>query len=566
MAPKRTANGPPSLRQRKRTRSTVGQLGATTAADDTARLIASHHLAEHAGGGATYLAIKQQKSTVVPLKHLCIEQAALAIYEVVRLSSSSDVGKKKSSNAVGWDPQRDTTTRAPVIAIQHAVSHLPEETANRLLAQVLFLSYQALQVPNDPGVSVLSLAAIFFSDRISRLSFASLAVPSVLLNRIHLCTALVDLDLSHSPTLRDVSLSKVLAQLALLSRINLKACTKVGDESIKALSRASGRNLRSANLSFTAVGTRGLSALVTECPSLEVLKLEAVGNLNEKNVNAIVEAAMSNASATAFPLSRLQCLKLKNTLVTDAALGRLLALCAPTLARLDLSYTQCKSLDLVSAALESLPEWHLTKICLSGLPLTPATLETFFRIVAERPVEQRERFKVLKLGSIPASSTRAPGLTDDVFKRLMPSLESLTGLESLSLFGNIYLARSGQPMTSIISRFGKQCRVLNLTSIPIESWMLEGLAYPDSNGESEEGFASNLETLVLDSTRIDDEAAQYLSHCKKLKGLHVAETRITPKFLDVILESCPDLSTLNLTSCRGVPVTQRRTYFDTIDA
>jgi len=36
----------------------------------------------------------------------------------------------------------------------------------------------------------------------------------------------------------------------------------------------------------------------------------------------------------------------------------------------------------------------------------------------------------------------------------------------------------------------------------------------------------------------------------------------TATFLATMLRSCPDLSVLNLTSCRGVPVTQRRTFFD----
>lgn len=34
------------------------------------------------------------------------------------------------------------------------------------------------------------------------------------------------------------------------------------------------------------------------------------------------------------------------------------------------------------------------------------------------------------------------------------------------------------------------------------------------------------------------------------------------RFLATIMESCPLLSSVNLTSCRGVPVTQRRTWFE----
>ena len=275
MPPKRSASSS-SSKPSKRIRSAFyGQIGASTAADDTARLIASHHLAEHAGGGATYLATRREKQGVESLKEFSLQTAAQGIYEMIRLKEK-DV--KLPVNSVGWDLNRDTTDQSEIIAIKQFVERLPEETANRLLSLVLYLSYQALQTPNDPGVSVLSIASIFFS-RISRLSLSSLSAPTILLNRIPQCTALVDLNLSHSASLRDGVLSKILAQLPILEKINLTACTKVGDESVKAIAQASAATLKSVNLSYTAVGSKGLASLISRCASLEVLKLQAVGNL-----------------------------------------------------------------------------------------------------------------------------------------------------------------------------------------------------------------------------------------------------------------------------------------------
>jgi len=191
------------------------------------------------------------------------------------------------ANSVGWDPNRDTTDQNQgIIAIKQFVERLPEETANRLLSLVLYLSYQALQLPNDPGVSVLSIASIFFH-RISRLSLSSLSAPTVLLNRIPQCTELVDLNLSHSAALRDGVLSKILARLPFLEKINLTACTKVGDESVKAIALASAQSLKSVNLSYTAVGSKGLASLISRCASLEVLKLQAVGNLVRCSVTVL---------------------------------------------------------------------------------------------------------------------------------------------------------------------------------------------------------------------------------------------------------------------------------------
>lgn len=135
-----------------------------------------------------------------------------------------------------------------------------------------------------------------------------------------------------------------------------------------------------------------------------------------------------------FPLSNLRTLKLRATDVTEAALGRLLALCALSLRHLDISYTAVKSLDIISTALHTAPAWKLEKLVASGLPLTPATLKSFFRPLSERPEEQRNRFQTLKLGAIPSTSTKAPGLTDTVLAMLMPYLELLGGLEHVSFY------------------------------------------------------------------------------------------------------------------------------------
>lgn len=160
-----------------------------------------------------------------------------------------------------------------------------------------------------------------------------------------------------------------------------------------------------------------------------------------------------------IPLSNLKTLKLKNTLCTDAALGRLLTLCSTTLTRLDVSYTQLKSLDIISSALHTLPEWRLEKLVASGLPLTPPSLESFFRPLSERPDDERNRFKILKLGSIPSTSTKAPGLTDAVLKKLLPYWETFEGLEKVSLYGNIYLAKTSEPMYSFLANIGSKLSV-----------------------------------------------------------------------------------------------------------
>lgn len=160
-----------------------------------------------------------------------------------------------------------------------------------------------------------------------------------------------------------------------------------------------------------------------------------------------------------FPLSRLHTLKLRSTDITDSSLGRLLTLCGLTLSHLDVSFSSLKSLDFISSALHALPEWKLEKLVASGLPLSPTTLERFFAPLAARPDAERRLFKVLKLGSIPASSTKAPGLTDAVLAKILPYLEKLDGLESVGLHANWGLGKTVQPLSRFIEVVGRRCLV-----------------------------------------------------------------------------------------------------------
>ena len=80
-------------------------------------------------------------------------------------------------------------------------------------------------------------------------------------------------------TLGDQPLAKVLPALTLLEKINLRGCTKVGDASVIALSKATESRLKVANLSLTAVTIKGLISLLARCSALEVLKLANISGL-----------------------------------------------------------------------------------------------------------------------------------------------------------------------------------------------------------------------------------------------------------------------------------------------
>lgn len=133
--------------------------------------------------------------------------------------------------------------------------------------------------PSDPGVSVMSIAMLFFHPNATRLSLSGMAAPMLLVSRIPHCTGLTELDLSGHVALRDPMLAKVVAQLPTLEVVNLKGCTKIGDQTLVALSKASEDRLRVVNLSLTAVTIKGLTSLLARCKNLEVLKLANVQGL-----------------------------------------------------------------------------------------------------------------------------------------------------------------------------------------------------------------------------------------------------------------------------------------------
>ncbi|GAA6056883.1 hypothetical protein JCM3770_005127 [Rhodotorula araucariae] len=571
MPPKRsitTTGGDSNTRSRpsKRYRRAL-DIGAATTSDLSSRHQQAQLLAEHAGGGASYLSTRSQRVGVRSLKETALLVAGSGLYEMVRMRVRDGGGAPSN---VGWDPDRDPARADETRHLREFLQTLPVELANRLLRLVLDQTTQAgFDAPaSDPGVSVLAVAALFFHPNLTALSLSGMNAPAILVARIPQCSALADLDLRSHASLSDKNLAKVLAQLPTLERINLKGCTKVGDAAMVALSKASEDRLKVANLSLTAVSIKGLTSLLARCKNLEVLKLANVQALTEKNVSKLVTDATEAALGWRHvPLSRLRTLKVRSTDMSDASIGRILSLCASSLERLDVSYSGLKTLDFVSSALHTLPEWRLEKLAASGLPLSPASLEGFFGPLSTRPPEERRRFRILKLGSIPASSTKAPGLTDAVLSRLMPFLETLDGLESVSLFQNWGLGKTHQPLSRFIEVVGRKClkpQHLDLT-LPVESHHLEALL-PPLEGDDPDAVAAyeppRLRSLVLDSSRITDAAAGSVAACTELRALHVAETRISTKFLATVLSACPHLSNLNLTSCRGIPVTQRRMFFE----
>lgn len=227
-------------------------------------------------------------------------------------------------------------------------------------------------------------------------------------------------------------------------------------------------------------------------------------------------------------------MKLRSTDITDSSLGRLLALCSLSLTSLDISYTNVKSLDILSSALYSrTTPWRFIKLVASGLPLSPGTLVKFLKPLSELLDSEKNQFHTLKLGSITASSTKySEGLTDQYLTEILPYLEKLEGLKHISFYQNFNLGKSIQPLSRFMEIVGRRCISLDL-SLPLSDWHLDGL-FPFSledmlGGEIIEEVAPKLEILILNGSRITDVSASAISQCKNLRSLYVAETKISSK-------------------------------------
>lgn len=283
MPPKRslstTGGSSRSSRPSKRYRALgIGAPSADDAAASSPRLAQAQALAERAGGGASYLAVRPVRQGVKSLKETSLRVAAKGLYESVRMPPHQK--QATPSHNVGWDPDRDPERSEEAQHLRTFIRTLPVEIANRLLRLVLDLTTgTSFDDPADPGVAVLSLAMLFFHPNTTRLSLSGMAAPTLLVSRIPQCTALAELDLSGHVALRDPILAKVVAQLPTLEVINLKGCTKIGDQTLVALSKASEDRLRVVNLSLTAVSIKGLTSLLARCKDLEVLKLANVQGL-----------------------------------------------------------------------------------------------------------------------------------------------------------------------------------------------------------------------------------------------------------------------------------------------
>ncbi|KZT06901.1 uncharacterized protein LAESUDRAFT_652672 [Laetiporus sulphureus 93-53] len=478
-------------------------------------------LAQASAPTATALSIRSLPSPGVPsLANLCIRVFAGNL-------------AKLHSNATVWEDVRAWLKALPDYLVARVFAGL-KATCPTILSNGLIVAYflRGTSIALDrslPGANRHTIAAIRESPDSSSLQ---------------------ELEISDFDKEPDSLFASVVAKLPHLRMLVLRGCAKVGEKTTQAISKSCPQ-LAVLNLNYTSVTPASLAPVLLSCHGLEVLKVAGISSWTDASFAKLWSALSTHEGLC---LTNIRTLKLRQTSLGEAALGPFLSIC-PNLQRVDLSFT------LVRYPSQLLAGKPLEKLSLTSTKVTSnelvATLPLFPKLIT---------LNIAALGggqgsSAAISNTSAMNMTDQTLRDITNVLAGFTHIERVNLVGNSKLGITGRRDSAIaefVRRVGRRCKMLNLASIPsLRSSDLEGLV-PDTVAEG----PSALRVLILNNTVVDDEAAPFISSCPDLETLSVGGTRFTSAGLFPIIDACMKLQKLDLTSCRGVKVGERRRFFE----
>ncbi|KAF4605393.1 hypothetical protein EYR40_004177 [Pleurotus pulmonarius] len=360
-----------------------------------------------------------------------------------------------------------------------------------------------------------------------------------------------DLELSGFETFPDSLFASVVSSLPGLRSLVLRGCHKVGTATMQATAKNC-TELRLVNVNYTSVTPLSLVPLIQVCGQhLEVLKVAGISNWTD---TAFAKLLAGLDADTQLP--SLHTLKLRGTSLTDMSLNPIISMC-PSLRRLDISFTLVKHPAILSDP-ETAPP--LEKLSLTSTPI--------FGTILIATIRCHPHLKTLSIGALGGgqATNAAMGnssgltLTDSILRVLADNLSGCALLDNVNLVGNAKLGTTGKferALELFVRRVGRRCKKLNLSGVvSLRSSDLAGLM-PEDDEEP-----SSLEVLNLNNTAVDDQAAIFISTCPYLHTLEVQGTKFTSDGLFTIIDACTRLSRLDLTSCRGVRVRDRRRFFE----
>ncbi|KAF9229497.1 RNI-like protein [Gyrodon lividus] len=366
--------------------------------------------------------------------------------------------------------------------------------------------------------------------------------------------ALRELHLTGFDKFADTVFASLVHSLPGLRILVLRGCSKVGAKTAEAMGDACPL-LTTINLNYTSVSPVSLVKVLTSCIDLEVLKVAGIPNWTDASFAKLLAGL---AREPDLALRNMRNIKFRQLGLSETSIYPFISRC-PNLKRLDISFTRVHRIpSSTTAFVPSLEKLSLTSTMISCTDVVSLT--------AALPKLQMLYLGALGGGQGSSASMgniniSAMTMTDETLKALTDIIENFDDLEKVSLVGNTKLgltSRGHGALSNFICRVGRKCKHLNLSGIPyLRSQDLSGLM-----SETMDEGPPRVEELILNHTGIDDEAAPFLSCCSSLVTLEVAGTKLTSSGVFSIIDACVRLEKLDLTSCRGIKVADRRRFFE----
>ncbi|KAG0004168.1 hypothetical protein BGZ65_000826 [Modicella reniformis] len=443
-------------------------------------------------------------------------------------------------------------------------------------------------------------------------------IQNYILGTLDLGPQLETINLNYMDDLSDKALAQLVGDCPRLTRLSLKGCSKAGDLTLARLTQES---LEELNISFVSSPTaKGIKQLIMQCRGLKVLKMAGITAIKdalfldlEKELVADTKIAMAELEDVINQAGRsrpevllslcgktLKRLDISATNVTRLAPIVQFCVWEESCSAGDIPMQAGSSAKATGVATSTSPSTSITKVThLEKLNITrlkvvsPMELLTLFKKLPPRSLHTL-LMGYLSCGLVPIKddllhqfcaylepdqinydgieSTQDQGTFVPVpyisnpFTS-MPEVPQEQHLHTLSLFGNPQVGQSKKQdygLYLLLKRLSPFLKRLELGYTQCKATILKGLVVPrDHHSESDHAdiLKDNpvLEELGLDGTPIDDDTAIILTRFQRLNRLSVANTRIGKEAVEMVIEACPLLTSLDLTSCRGIPLLHRRT-------
>ncbi|KAG0351732.1 hypothetical protein BG005_008780 [Podila minutissima] len=450
-------------------------------------------------------------------------------------------------------------------------------------------------------------------------------IRSHIIHNLNLGPQLERINLNYLNGLSDKVVAQLVGSCSRLSRLSLKGCTNVGDLT---LANLPGETLQELNISFVSGPTsKGIRQLIRTCRDLVVLKMAGLMNLRDALLldmsSELNQQRSGSVEDTRTPLHQLQNLKVASTKLGDRGLKVLLGFCGKTLRRLDISGTNvtrtvnisqyCVWVDEKSEARGDEPlvmRTMLEKVNLTRLKVaTPQDLVAFFKGLPPQCLHTL-LMGYLTVGQVPLRDelvhslcpfldpASAPSTDDDsdvrgsdkssgdapnpfspeAFMPVQPISihRRFRHLHTLSFFGNPQIGQSRRAdhgLRLLLKQVASTLRRLELGYTRITSDVLMNLLpfesltpheVDDVIAEDEKNVNAVLEELGLDETPLGSEAWAVLSQFHQLNRLSLANTRMDQEAVERVVQACKLITSLDLTSCRAIPIRKRRSLLQDV--